>query len=206
MSREKIWYDDVGGAFAESNYLSVVPREGMTLEEKLNAVVRFLAYFGLLLAALKMDARFFFFGIVAAGASVLVYEQQRADRAEAEKFLEAENLDLVDQKVCARSTLDNPFMNLSVADYGKPNRPQACDVDNPRVKRAIEANFSARLFKDVGDLYGTMSSQREFYTVPVTTIPNDAVSFAEWLYGQGKSCKEGNGTKCYGNQYRYIRN
>lgn len=206
MATDKIWYDDLRGAFSEDSYHVVVPLEGMTFEQKLNATVRFFLYLGVLLAILKSDARYLFFGIAAAGASALLYEHRRAERARAERFLEHEEADVVGGKLCARSTVDNPFMNPSVADFGKPGRPAACDVDDPRVQDAVAKNFNARLFKDVSDLYGKMSSQREFYTVPVTTVPNDAVGFAEWCYGRGTTCKEGNGTQCYGNQYRYVHN
>jgi patatin-like phospholipase/acyl hydrolase len=46
------------------------------------------------------------------------------------------------------------------------------------------------LYRDVGDLYGKSNSQREFYTAPSTTIPNNQTSFAKWCYSVGPTCKE----------------
>ena len=35
-----------------------------------------------------------------------------------------------------------------------------------------------------------MNSQRQFYTMPNTTIPNAQDDFAKWLYANPKTCKE----------------
>lgn len=202
---EKIWYEDLGGFMQINNYYVILPMMNMTLEEKLNSLVRFFLYLGVFLSLVKQDGRYLFFGIVAGMISVAVYELERKQKKQVETFLEKHDLDVVDQAVCARSTVENPFMNPSIYDIAhNPTRPGACSVDHPKVQDMIDKNFSARLFKDVGDLYGKMSSQREFYTVPSTTIPNDQTSFAEWLYGKGLTCKEGNGFACNMNLYRPI--
>lgn len=202
---EKIWYENLVGFMQLNNYYVILPMQNMTLEEKLNSLVRFFLYLGIFLALVKHDGRYLFFGIVAGLVSIAVYEMERKQKATVEKFLEKNQIDVVNQTVCARSTVDNPFMNPSVFDLGhNADRPPACDIDHPKVQDAIDKNFNARLFKDVGDLYGKMSSQREFYTVPSTTIPNDQTSFAEWLYGKGLTCKEGNGFACNQNLYRPI--
>lgn len=200
--REKIWYDDIQGLFTVDRYYVIIPSQTMTLEEKLNACVRFFIYLGVILALLKNDARYLFFGIVALVLSVILYQYEQKDKQRAEAFLASKNLDVMNEQLCVRSTLDNPFMNPSVYDYGaNPTRPSACDVTNPKIQNAIDANFSAKLFKDVGDLYGKMASQREFYTVPSTTIPNDQGGFAEWCYGRGPTCKEGAGDQCLRNMH-----
>lgn len=206
-SQEVIWYEDIGAFLTLQNYFIILPMDGMTLEQKLNAIVRFFSYLGVMLMLLRADTRYLFLGIVAAIVSIAIYEHEKKDRAKAERFLEEKQLDIVDAKVCVRSTVDNPFMNPTLADItDNPDRPAACSTSHPKVQEAVEKNFEARLFKDVSDLYGRMSSQREFYTVPVTTIPNDAGGFAQWLYGAGATCKEGNGLQCQNNQYRYIHN
>ena len=198
---EKIWYDDIQGMFTYSNYYSILPMRDMTIQEKLNAIVRFFLYLGILLALVKSDYRYLLLGIVAALVSVVINEFETKKHAVAEKFLEKNQLDIVDNKICARSTVDNPFMNMSIADiHLNPDHPEACSLDNKRVKRTVEKNFNARLFRDVGDIYGKMSSQRQFYTMPVTTITNDQSEVGRWLYGVSPSCKEGNGEQCYRNQ------
>jgi hypothetical protein len=141
-----------------------------------------------------------FFGIIAILVSIVLYKFELSNRLKTEKFLEKNNIDIVDNKVCVRSTVDNPFMNPSIIDITEnPERPSACTLQNNGIQEVVEKNFEAKLFRDVGDLYGKMSSQRQFYTMPSTTIPNDQDGFAKWCYGTGASCKEGNGMKCYDN-------
>ena len=52
----------------------------------------------------------------------------------------------------------------------------------------------------MNDIYNNRNSQRQYYTMPNTQIPNDQTSFARWLYATPPSCKEGNGLQCAANQ------
>jgi hypothetical protein len=200
MPTEQIWYDDPGNMFTYDNYFNVLPTQTMTMEERINALVRFFIYLGVILAIIRADYRYLFFGILTGLVSIVIYEYERKQLARVEKFLEKKDLDIVNNKVCVRSTVDNPFMNPTIMDVTEnPTRPAACDVDSERVQATIEKNFEKRLFKDVSDLYGNMASQRQFYTVPNTQIPNDQEGFAQWCYGHGPTCKEGNGAQCFNN-------
>ena len=49
---------------------------------------------------------------------------------------------------------------------------------------------NAEMPSDVNDVFGKMNSQRQFYTMPSTTIPNAQDDFAKWLYLNPKTCKE----------------
>ena len=200
MSTEKVWFEDLVGFLNNTNYFHIIPTGMMTLEEKLNAIVRFFVYLGVILALLKQQYVYLFFGIVAGMFSIIIYKYEQAQRKRAEKFLEKHELDIVDNQVCSRSTVENPFMNPSVMDItDNPERPKACNWTDERIQQGVETNFEERLFRDVGDLYGKTASQRQFYTVPATTIPNDQDGFAKWCYGSAASCKEGNGEQCYNN-------
>jgi Family of unknown function (DUF5762) len=201
----KIWYEDLAGFMDVDHYYVILPMSNMTFEDKLNALVRFFIYLGILLTILKGNYRYLFFGIAACIVSMILYEFQSKKNTKTEKFFEDKQLDIVNNKVCARSTVDNPFMNPTMYDIAtQPDRPAACHVDSEKVQEDIERNFNARLFSDVSDLYGKQASQRQFYTMPSTTIPNDQTGFAEWLFGSGRTCKEGNGLQCNRNMYRWI--
>lgn len=197
MATEKIWYDDPSTFITYENYFTVLPTQEMTVEEKINALLRFFLYLGVILALIRTDYRYIFFGIIVAIISIFLYEHERKQLAHVEKFLYNNNLDVVNNKVCARSTIDNPFMNPSIADISdNPMRPEACDLGDDRVQHIVDSNFAERLFKDVSDLYGKAASRRQFYTMPSTTIPNNQGGFAEWCYGHGRTCQEGNGVQC----------
>lgn len=199
---EQIWYEDPGSFITYSNYLSILPTQDMTTEEKINAIVRFFMYLGIALSLIRADYRYLFFGIIVALISIPLYQNEQNQLQKIEKFLEKQDLDVVNNKVCARSTVDNPFMNPSIADIKyNPNRPAACDVNNDKVQKVMSKNFYSRLFRDIDDLYGKNASERQFYTIPGSTIPNDQSGFAAWCYGHGATCREGAGDQCYNNQY-----
>ena len=86
--------------------------------------------------------------------------------------------------------VENPFMNINLItdDKTKPAAPPSWNNDN--IQKKIEDKFNYNLYRDVGDLYGKNNSQREYYTMPSTTIPNNQTSFAKWCYGSGPTCKE----------------
>jgi len=103
------------------------------------------------------------------------------------------------------------MMNVQLTDYReKPNREaisKVAEADDPTMKKAIDDAFYSRMFRDVSDVYSTVASERNFYTMPITTIPNDQKAFAEFCYGTPPTCKEGNGFQCMKNADRedYLR-
>lgn len=197
---DQIWYKDTTGFITNANYFVILPSQDMTLDGKLNAILRFCLYLGVFLALVRNDYTYLFIGIIAAILTLIFNEYETIQTKKTQTFLSKRNLDIVDNKVCSRSTIDNPFMNPSISDITfNPNHPVACDIEKIEVKRTVDTNFNARLFRDVSDLYGKFASQRQFYTVPVTTIPGDQKGFGEWLYNRGSSCKDGNGMQCWRN-------
>jgi hypothetical protein len=97
-----------------------------------------------------------------------------------------------------KPTKDNPFMNPNILEVSNLDY-SACDINNKRIKNGIDDYFKTPVYKDVIDIYDRKFSERQFYTMPATTIPNDQESYVNWLYSRGKSCKENNGEQCYYN-------
>ena len=117
-------------------------------------------------------------------------------RGEMEKLEDEKRPDDTTDK-CTKPTIDNPFMNVTMKDYmnfdqngSVVNRPPACDPNDPEVKKLVDESFNNNLYRDVGDVFGKMSSQRNYFTMPWTTIPNKQDEFARWLYLSPKTCKE----------------
>lgn len=95
-------------------------------------------------------------------------------------------------------TARNPFMNVLVDELKyNPGRPVAASVRDPGVKVKLEDFFKTEFFSDPTDVFNRSQSQREFITMPSTSIPNDVDSYQKWLYGiPGKTCKEGGREAC----------
>jgi hypothetical protein len=194
---EKIWYEDVPGLFTAKNYYIIIPLQSLTFEEKLNAIVRFFIYLGVILSLVMSNATHLLWGIIALATTVVVYKYQQKTKERVQDYLKDKKVDVIDNSVCKRTTVDNPFMNPSVDEYGtKVNYETACPIENESVYEKVNDNFHKRLFQDCSDIYDKMSSQRQFYTMPNTSVPNDQEGFAQWVYGSPPTCKEGNGFAC----------
>ena len=100
---------------------------------------------------------------------------------------------------CRIPTKDNPFMNPGLSEFSNDTMvmPKSCpSYNNVGVQNRVEELFNEDLYRDVTDVFGKNNSQRQFYTVPGNQVPNDQGSFAQWCYGQPKTCKEGNSIAC----------
>lgn len=108
--------------------------------------------------------------------------------------------DSYDGKFTTLPTPRNPFMNVLIDEIKyNPGRAQAASVDAPVVKATLDDYFRVNWFSDPTDVFGRNQSQREFITMPSTTIPNDRESYQNWLYKiPGKTCKEGGRDACVG--------
>lgn len=129
------------------------------------------------------------------GFAGTVREELRKKRVEE---LGAEPVVRVDREgnVCTPPTDNNPFMNILVPEYYEnPKRPEACPLEGELpgeegVAQEVNEKFDINLYKDVADIWDKNNSQRQFFTMPNTTIPNDQPGFAHWLYGNSASCKD----------------
>lgn len=99
---------------------------------------------------------------------------------------------------CTWSTPSNPFANVLLTEYrDNPDRPPACEYD--AMKEDVRRNFNRGLIRSAGDVFERENSQRQYYTMPVTTTYPDSTSFAMFAYGTRESCKE-NPARCTGNE------
>ena len=118
--------------------------------------------------------------------------KKRAEEKGPEPVIRVNN----DGEVCTPPTDNNPFMNVLVPEYySNPKRPEACKLEGELpgeqgVEEEANEKFNINLYKDVADIWGKNNSQRQFYTMPNTTIPNKQTEFAHWLYGNAASCKD----------------
>jgi hypothetical protein len=92
----------------------------------------------------------------------------------------------------------NPFMNILLDEIQyNPNRLEAAPINDPVVKNTLNDFFQVQWTSDPTDVFGRSQGQRQFYTMPSSTIPNDRASYQNWLYLiPGKTCKEGGVSQC----------
>jgi hypothetical protein len=92
----------------------------------------------------------------------------------------------------------NPFMNVLLDEIKyNPTRPPAADINDKNIKLTLDDFFRVEFTSDPTDVFGRSQSQRQFITMPSTTVPNDQASYQNWLYKiPGKTCKEGGREAC----------
>jgi hypothetical protein len=92
----------------------------------------------------------------------------------------------------------NPFMNVLIPEIKyDPERPEAASVEDPAVKQQLDDMFRTNFFNDPTDVFGKSQDQRQFITMPSTSIPNDRDSFMKWCYNiVPQNCKSGGREAC----------
>jgi hypothetical protein len=207
------WYDDISVIWKNERLTEFFPTKEQSLEERLNSLVRLCLYCALILFFYHNEYKYLSIFIGSLLFTYFIYKnkstlnkndvnlkQKDSIISQPSQLLpdKIEKIETLENESCTVPTLDNPFMNATMKDYtnidpktGKIiDRPPACDINNPKIKLQMDNMFNNNLYRDVNDLFGKFNSQRQFYTMPSTTIPSDRETFQKWLYLNPKTCKE----------------
>ncbi len=192
------WLDNLNELFNPILY----PNVNMTIDEKINAIIRLILFTGIIATLIFNDSRYILFIFIIMLISILIYNYQIDKNKRIEKYLNDNDLDIINNEKCIKPTQENPFMNPSLIGN---NKYKSCSIENEKIKDDIDYYFNNNVFRETDDLYDKSLLDRQFYTVPSTTIPNNREVLTSWLYDRGPSCKENNGEQCYNNLYNDIK-
>lgn len=116
------------------------------------------------------------------------------------------------------TTSRNPFSNVLLTDIGDtPDRKSAPPAFQSQVhnditkatKKMIQdvnkdiPNIDKHMFGSLGENYDFDLSLRSFNSTPNTRVANDQGAFAQYLYGNMPSCKDGDVLQCSANNQRH---
>jgi len=193
------WSENLSILFQKNKLSEFFPVKNMSLDDKLNTIVRLSIYISIVLYFKSHNYKVFFILISSLFLTYLIYRTKK-------KIIESESVEKLENFIKDKKkigpTINNPFTNILFDEYESgPNRESLIDIESEKSKKELEEKFGYNLYKDINDIYNTNNSQRQFYTTPITTIPNKQKEFAEWLYKTKPTCKEGNGFQCIGNNY-----
>jgi hypothetical protein len=155
------------------------PIKNMTIIDKANALARLGIYYGILIIILQLDSKWLTISFILIFLSIFLGKTEGFDS---------------DKKKCIKPTINNPYMNFTLGDLiSNPKRPGACEINNDIREQQINLFktdlTTGKQIVDYNDLYGTNFNDREFYTMPSTTIVNDQNGFANFLFGDFGKCK-----------------
>ena len=194
---DPFWLNNYKILFYSNKLAEFFPAKYMTVIEKLNAIFRMSIYLSVLLYLLTNNYHYFYIMIIIGLFTCFIYYNQINN---IELYLNSDYSDNTDdilqkyniehEKYNVEPTVVNPFMNINLITDDKIKKEAPPTWNNEELQKDIEDKFGYNLYRDVGDLYGKSNSQREYYTMPSTTIPNNQTSFAKWCYSVGPTCKE----------------
>lgn len=207
------WTEDSQILFNSDRLIEFFPTKDMNTSEKLNALTRFFIYLSVFLFIIYRNYNIFFIAIVAATIFYIIhYNERKTQITTQEQFKDAIKDELKINKdtpihvsengdICQAPTPNNPFMNVLINEYtDNPNRPPACAYNDKQTREATEKYFNYNLYKNVEDVWDKRNSQREYVTMPWTTIPNDRDSFMKWCWKTTFVCKDGDLNYCLQNE------
>ena len=199
---DQLWTKNIKVLFKRNRLKEFWPSKKYHFNENVNAITRFILYLGIILMLFKNDILFFILSLLI--ISIVGYIASKNQPISKYKSVipdhQCPEMNKMIIKDCTMPTKNNPFANPMLRD--DPNRPPACAYDN--VKDQINDAFFSNFQQNPFDIFDKKHSQRQFFSVPNTTIPNDQEGFATWLYGgkNKKICKENNfvctGTEAFG--------
>lgn len=182
------WMTDYTLLFRKDQ-LQFWPSENMTVDEKLNAITRFVIVLSLLGSVLTQTLKFIWIGVITLGLIVLYQRSLKT-------------VETFTAHTKARHTIptqQNPLMNVLLPEInGNPKRKSALKSYLPEVEKAItekvKEDLPPAVYKGTHNEMLLDYSMRNFYTTASTTIPNDQEGFGKFCYGDLVSAKDGSKT------------
>jgi len=174
----------------QKDQLQFWPTETMTIDEKLNAITRFVIGLSILGAVLTQTLKFVWIGVI---TILLLVVYQKSVKP-------VENFTAHTREHHTVPTKHNPLMNVLLPEInGNPKRKPALKSYQPETEKVINEKVKdsipdPAIYKGLNNEMTLDYSLRNFYTTASTTIPNDQEGFGEFCYGNMVSAKDGSKT------------
>lgn len=178
MDETKFWLSDYKILF---NTFDFFPDKNMSKNELLNSFTRYSIIIIIVFFFINSNSIWYYLPLgIIIGCLILYYldiQKQTEDKIQQEKN---------DYK-CREPNINNPYMNV-LATQDNVDLP-ACNHSNSKIKKDVEKYYKFNLYQNSTDIFDKKNLERQFYTMPVSTIPNDQKGFINWLYKKDGNCK-----------------
>jgi hypothetical protein len=212
---EIFWLKEPSMLFNNKFILNIIPNNNLTYDAKLNALTRFILVLTILGYFFTHSTKILIISLVAIIGIIILYKNntKKINKEKLSNVLKegfnSEKLYNVFKPTFTNPTKQNPLMNVLLPEIqDNPQRKMAAPSFSPYVEKdinnSVKQNLNPKLFRDLGDNIEFDTSMRSFYTNPNTLVPNDQKAFAEFCYGNMKSCKDGDDVACINKNYRYT--
>lgn len=183
---------DPSDIFKSDQLLNFWPSASQSAKDRTSATARFVIYASVIVYLINRDTR-----VLALGGLVLaiLYYMWTAnlikDGGLRPAFGDGRTPNIMRAPV-TMPTLDNTMGNVLMTDYvDQPDRPSAAWY--PSVRQEVQQEWAK-----IHPFERRRDAERNFYTMPNTTIPNDQAAFAQAAYGKpfAPFCKDQGGIAC----------
>ena len=124
------------------------PLINMTFKDKILSIINFIIFVALILSLIFKNIIYILIALVIIIILFYVYLYEDNIRIKNKKILNDNNLELYDNKICVKPSIDNPFMNPSIVDYkNKNNNIKACSyITNDIVQENVNNFFKDNVY------------------------------------------------------------
>lgn len=207
----ELWINQPTVLFRSNKIRELWPTKTMKMDEKINALTRLIIVLSILGYLITKNVSILITGMVLIGILIVlnyIYNKRNKLSRPMEGFRGSNQMNTLKYTLPSET---NPMMNVLLPEIqDDPKRPLAAPSYRPETIAKINKNtqkmvvdsfnnpdgIEDRLFKDIGDSFEFDRSMIQFNSNPITTVPNDQKTFAEFCYGDMISCKEGNSIAC----------
>ena len=160
---------------------NILPGKNRSMNDNFNRCSRFLLLIGAIMSILTGNIAYLLFSILLLYLCGYMYKNYGG-------FV----FSRFNNENCQNPTPENPMANVLLSDYKNAiEKKPACKYDD--VKNQINNSLYDAFNVDENDFNWKNNSQRQFFSMPSTTIPNDRDAFLDFVSGgqrYKKMCKE----------------
>ena len=178
--------------FRTSELLNFWPTASQTARERVASTTRFILYATCIIYLINRDVRVFALGIL---ALAILYYLMTMNMISDGKLRPSSTDGRVPGPLRGEvtlPTLNNSMGNVLLSDYvDNPDRPAAAWY--PSMRAEVQNTWS-----QIHPFERQRDAERNFYTMPSSTIPNDQAAFAYGAYGKpfAPKCHDQGGASC----------
>lgn len=222
------WINEPTSLFNKNEITQIWFNSSMTFDAKLNAISRLVILLTLIGFVATGEFKFIVIGIITLASIACIYlirrsqpESEGFESNPANKITDPITLSAMLKSEFIATNKYNPMSNVLLTDIGdNPDRKSAPPSFNATVSADIDAatkqavqmlnpgidNTTKQLYgDDIIENINFDNSMRAFYSTSNSRVTNDQSAFANYLYGNMPSCKEGDAFACTQDNLRYVQ-
>ena len=174
---------DPRDVFKSNELLTFWPTATQTANQRVSATTRFILYAVCVVYLINRDTRVFALGGIALAILYYMWTTNMIKDGNLRSTIGDARYSTIFRPDVTLPTTENVMGNVLLSDYvDNPDRPAAAWY--PSVRDKVQSAWS-----QIHPFERQRDAERNFYSMPATTIPNDQTGFAQAAYGKPFAAK-----------------